>query len=37
VKDVATMAVDEVGDSGDFAFAVRAGDEEDGAIFHCWL
>jgi hypothetical protein len=28
------VAVDEVGNSGDFAFAVRTGDEEDGGIFH---
>jgi len=34
VQDVAAVAVDEVGNSGDFAFAVRTGDEEDGGIFH---
>ena len=34
VQDVAAVAVDEVGDGGDFAFAVGAGDEEDGGGFH---
>ena len=34
VQDVAAVAVDEVGDGGDFAFGVRAGDEEDGGVFH---
>jgi hypothetical protein len=34
VQDVAVVAVDEVGDGGDFALAVRAGDEEDGGILH---
>ena len=37
VKDVATVAVDEVGDGGDFAFGVGAGDEEDGGGFHTEL
>ena len=34
VEDVAAVAVDEVGDGGDFAFGVRARDEEDGGGFH---
>ena len=34
VQDVAAVAVDEVGDGGDFAFGVGAGDEEDGGVFH---
>jgi hypothetical protein len=34
VKDVAAVAVDEISDGGDFAFTVRAGDEEDGGGFH---
>src|ERR1022692_3226124 len=34
VQDVAVVTVDEVGDGGDFAFAVGAGDEEDGGGFH---
>ena len=34
VQNVAAVAVDEVGDGGDFAFGVRAGDEEDGGVFH---
>ena len=34
VEDVAAVAVDEVGDGGDFALRIGAGNEEDGAIFH---
>ena len=34
VQDVAAVSVDEVGDGGDFAFAVGAGDEEDGGVLH---
>jgi len=34
VEDVAAAAVDEVGDGGDFAFLVGAGDEEDGGVLH---
>ncbi len=36
VQDVAAVAVDEVGDGGDFAFGVRAGDEEDGGVLHMY-
>src|SRR5580704_1538617 len=34
VQDVAVVAVDEVGDGGDFAFGVGATDQEDGGILH---
>ena len=34
VQYVAAVAVDEVGDGGNFAFLVRAGDEEDGGGVH---
>ena len=34
VQDVAVVAVDEVGDGGDFAFGVGATDEEDGRVLH---
>jgi hypothetical protein len=34
MQDVSAVAVDKVGDGGDFAFGVRAGDEEDGGGFH---
>src|SRR5258708_18594184 len=37
VQDVAAMAVDEIGDGRDFAFRVRAGDQEDGGGFHGFL
>ena len=32
VQDVAAVAVDEVGDGGDFAFGVGATDEKDGGV-----
>ena len=35
MQDVAVVPVDEVGDGGDFALAVGAGDEQDGGILHC--
>jgi hypothetical protein len=34
MKDVAIVAIDEVGDGGDLAFGVGTGDEEDGGGFH---
>ena len=34
VQDVAVVPVNEVGDGGDFALAVRTGDEQDGGILH---
>src|SRR5580700_545383 len=34
MQDVAAVAVDEVGDGGDFAFGVGTGDEEDGGGLH---
>ncbi len=34
VQNVASVAVDEVGNGGDFAFGVRAGDQQDGGVFH---
>ena len=34
VQNVAVVPVDEVGDGGDFAFAVRAGDQQDGGVLH---
>ena len=34
MQDVAAVAVDKVGDGGDFALAVGAGDEQDGGGFH---
>src|SRR5579862_3702967 len=38
VQDVSAMAVDEVGDGGDFSLAVGARDEQDGGGFHrCWV
>jgi hypothetical protein len=36
MEDVAIMAVDEIGDGGDFAFLVGAGDEQDGGVLHGW-
>ena len=34
MKNVAAVAIDKVGDGSDFALAVRAGDEQDGGVFH---
>jgi hypothetical protein len=34
MKNVAAMAINEVGNGRDFALAVRAGDEKDGGGFH---
>src|SRR5271169_3570097 len=34
VQDVAVVAVDEVGDGGDFAFGVGTTDEQDSGVLH---
>ncbi len=34
MEDVAAVAIDEIGNGGDFAFGVGAGDEEDGGGSH---
>jgi hypothetical protein len=34
VENIAAVAVDEVGDSCDFALLVGAGDQQDGGRFH---
>jgi hypothetical protein len=37
VQDVAVVAIDKVGNGRDFAFAVRAGDKQDGGVLHTGL
>src|SRR5712692_7347251 len=34
MKNVAAVLEDKISNGGDDAFAVRAGDEEDGGVFH---